>query len=88
MMNNEEFERKMAFIVEQQGQFATDIQQMRGVHEQLQATQAQTENVVILTTGGEAVTKNFVKKNKNLVRNLLAALGCFACKSSVTIRSR
>ena len=39
MMNNEEFERKMAFIVEQQAQFAVDIQQV-------QATQAQTENVV------------------------------------------
>ena len=38
-MNNEEFERKMAFIVEQQAQFATDIQQMREL-------QAQTENVV------------------------------------------
>src|SRR5258705_9207239 len=46
MMNNEEFERKMAFIVEQQAQFAADIQQMSGVQEQLQATQAQTENVV------------------------------------------
>jgi hypothetical protein len=38
-MSNEEFERKMAFIVEQQAQFAADTQQ-------LQATQAQTENVV------------------------------------------
>lgn len=38
-MSNEEFERKMAFIVEQQAQFAADIQQ-------LHATQAQTENVV------------------------------------------
>jgi hypothetical protein len=38
-MSNEEFERRMAFIVEQQAQFAADIQQ-------LQATQAQTENVV------------------------------------------
>lgn len=38
-MSNEEFERKMTFIVEQQAQFAADIQQ-------LQATQAQTENVV------------------------------------------
>jgi len=38
-MNNEEFDRKMAFIVEQQAQFATDIQQMREL-------QAQTENVV------------------------------------------
>ena len=38
-MNNEEFERKMSFIVEQQAQFAVDIQQMREL-------QAQTENVV------------------------------------------
>ena len=38
-MNNEEFERKMSFIVEQQAQFAADIQQMREF-------QAQTENVV------------------------------------------
>jgi hypothetical protein len=39
MMNNEEFERKMSFIVEQQAQFAVDIQQMREIL-------AQTENVV------------------------------------------
>jgi|ERR1700752_121934 len=45
-MNNEEFDRKMAFIVEQQAQFASDIQQMREVQGELQATQAQTENVV------------------------------------------
>jgi hypothetical protein len=38
-MNNEEFERKAAFIVEQQAQFAADIQQ-------LQAVQAQTDSVV------------------------------------------
>jgi hypothetical protein len=38
-MNNEEFDRKMAFIVEQQAQFAADVQQ-------LQAAQTQTENVV------------------------------------------
>ena len=38
-MSNEEFERYKDFILEQQAQFAADIQQ-------LQATQAQTENVV------------------------------------------
>ena len=38
-MNNEETERKMNFIVEQQAQFAADIQQLKEV-------QAQTENVV------------------------------------------
>ena len=38
-MNNEEIDRKMAFIVEQQAQSVADIQQMRKL-------QAQTENVV------------------------------------------
>lgn len=38
-MNNEEIERKMNFIVEQQAQFAADIQQLKEV-------QVQTENVV------------------------------------------
>ncbi len=38
-MNNEEFERKMAFIVDQQAQFAADISQMREL-------QSQTETVV------------------------------------------
>ena len=45
-MNNEEIERRMAFIVEQQAQFTSDIHQLREVQGQLQATQAQTENVV------------------------------------------
>lgn len=38
-MNNEELDRKMAFIVEQQAQFAADIQQLQAAHQQ-------TENVV------------------------------------------
>lgn len=38
-MSNDEFERKMTFIVEQQAQFTADIQQLREV-------QAKTENVV------------------------------------------
>ena len=42
MMNNEEIERKMNFIVEQQAQFASDIQQ-------LQESQARTEQVVART---------------------------------------
>ena len=54
-MNNEEFDRKMAFIVEQQAQFASDIQQ-------LQESQARTEQVVAQsaeTVGqmGEVVTR-------------------------------
>lgn len=38
-MSNDEFERRMAFIVEQQAQFASDIQQLR-------ESQAQTDSVV------------------------------------------
>ena len=38
-MSNEEFEKKMEFIVDQQAQFATDIQQLR-------KAQVQTEKIV------------------------------------------
>ena len=41
-MNNQEIERKMNFIVEQQAQFASDIQQ-------LQESQARTDQVVSRT---------------------------------------
>ena len=41
-MSNEEVDRRMAFIVEQQAQFASDVQQLR-------AAQAQTDQVVAQT---------------------------------------
>ena len=55
MMNNEEIERKMNFIVEQQAQFASDIQQ-------LQESQARTDQVVAQTAKtvgemGDVVTR-------------------------------
>jgi len=61
-MNNEEFDRKMAFIVEQQAQFASDIQQLQESQVQLQASQAQTDQVVAQTAAvvgqmGEVVTR-------------------------------
>jgi chromosome segregation ATPase len=40
-MNNEEFDRKMAFILEHQAQFASDIQQLQEFQAQLQESQAQ-----------------------------------------------
>ena len=54
-MNNQEIERKMNFIVEQQAQFASDIQQ-------LQESQAKTDQVVSRTAEvvgemGEVVTR-------------------------------
>jgi len=68
-MNNEEFDRKMAFIVEQQAQFASDIQQLQESQAQLQEAQAQfqeaqarTDQVVTQTAAvvgqvGEVVTR-------------------------------
>src|SRR6266851_4019966 len=47
-MSNEEFERKMEFIVEQQAQFASDMHQLR-------VAQAQTDQVVAQT--GEIVAR-------------------------------
>jgi hypothetical protein len=54
-MNNEEFDRKMAFIVGQQAQFASDIQQ-------LEESQARTDQVVAQTAElvgqvGDVVTR-------------------------------
>jgi len=40
-VHNEEFDRKMAFIVEQQAQFASDIQLLQESQAQLQQSQAQ-----------------------------------------------
>jgi hypothetical protein len=63
MMNmNEDFDRKMAFIVEQQAQFASGIQQLQESQVQLQASQAQTDQVVAQTAEvvgqmGEVVTR-------------------------------
>jgi hypothetical protein len=41
-MSNEEVDRRMAFVIEQQVQFASDIQQLREAQLELHATQAQT----------------------------------------------
>ena len=53
MMNNEEFERKMVFIVNQQARFAVDIDKLREAQteteksiDRLVAAQAKTDEVV------------------------------------------
>ena len=46
MMNNEEIERKMAFIVEQQAQFASDIQRLQESQERTDQVVAQTGEIV------------------------------------------
>ena len=45
-MSNEELERRMAFIVEQQAQFASDIQQLREAQSQTDQAVAQSGEIV------------------------------------------
>lgn len=61
-MHNEEFDQKMAFIVEQQAQFASDIQLLQQSQAQFQESQARTDQVVAQTAEvvgqmGEVVTR-------------------------------
>ena len=68
-VHNEEFDRRMAFIVEQQAQFASDIQLLQESQAQLQQSQAQfqesqarTDQIVAQTAEvvgqmGEVVTR-------------------------------
>ena len=46
MMNNEEIERRMAFIVEQQAHFASDIQRLQESQERTDQVVAQTGEIV------------------------------------------
>ena len=55
MMNNEEIERKMNFIVEQQAHFASDIQQLQESQARTEQNVARTSENVAQTTG--AVTQ-------------------------------
>ena len=59
-MNNDEIERKMHFIVEQQAQFAADIQQ-------LQESQTRTEQVVAHTAETVALTAETVGQTAETV---------------------
>lgn len=54
-MSNEELERRMAFIVEQQAQFAVDIQQLR--ESQTQTDQVVAQSGLIVAQTGEIVTR-------------------------------
>jgi len=85
MMNNEDLERKMFFIVEQQAQFASDIQQLREAQELTSQTVAQTEEIVArlanVTLEGfrnvnakiDALVDSQTRTDDNL-RNLMAAV--------------
>jgi len=69
-MNNEEFDRKMAFIVEQQAQFASDIQLLQESQAQLQESQARTEQVVAQTVAAVAHSAETVGQVVEVVTRL------------------
>ena len=62
-MSNEEFERKMTFIVEQQAQFASDIQR-------LQESQSRTEQIVAQSGEIVAHTGEIVAQTGEIVARL------------------
>ena len=47
MMDNEEFEKRMEFILEQQAQFSADIQQLREAQAQTDSVVARLANVTL-----------------------------------------
>ncbi len=59
-MNNEEFEKRMEFIIEQQAQLTADIQQLREV-------QAQTESIVARLANGTLAGLNDVNAKINVL---------------------
>ena len=69
-MNNEEFDRKMAFIVEQQAQFASDIQLLQESQAQLQESQTRTEQVVAQTAAAVAQSAETVGQVVEVVTRL------------------
>jgi len=82
-MSNEEIERRMAFIVEQQAQFATGIQQLREVQAQTEQVVARLANVTLegfkdVNAKINALVDSQIRTDQNLsrteesLRNLIA----------------
>ena len=69
-MNNEEFDRRMAFIIEQQAQFASDIQLLQESQAQLQESQARTEIVVAQTAAAMTQSAETVGQVVDVVTRL------------------
>ncbi len=66
-MSNEEFDRRMEFIIAQQAQFASDIMQLREAQAQTEQTLVHTSNVVAETSNVVAETSNVVAETSNVV---------------------
>jgi chromosome segregation ATPase len=74
MNNNQEFERKMNFIVEQQAQFASDIQQLQESQARTEQAVAQTTAVVAETTAAVAETAAAVTQSADTVGQVVAVV--------------
>jgi len=66
-MSNEEIERKMNFIVEQQAQFASDIQQLQESQTRTERLVAQTANSVAQTADAVAQTADAIAQTAGVV---------------------
>ena len=77
-MNNEEFEKRMEFILEQQAQFSADIQQLREVQAQTESVLARLANVTLegfndVNAKINALVDSQIRTDENL-RNLIAVV--------------
>ena len=84
-MSNEEFERKMEFILEQQAQFASDIGALQGIVTKLaqatlnrfEATDKRIDDVderIAALVDSQIRTEENVKKTDEALRNLIAVV--------------
>ena len=65
-MSNEEVERTMAFIVQQQAQFSVDIQRLQEAQKQTEQNLAQTEQIVAQSAQTVAETGEIVGRLANV----------------------
>jgi septal ring factor EnvC (AmiA/AmiB activator) len=84
-MTNEEFEKRMEFVLEQQAQFTSDIQQLRETQTQTEHVVAQTVEIVARLANGtlegfkdvnakiNALVDSQIRTDENL-RNLIAVV--------------
>jgi hypothetical protein len=70
MMNNEDFERKMTFIVNQQAQFAVDIDKLRQAQAETVAAQTKTEETLTHLSAAQIETAVALKKAEDVVTRL------------------
>jgi len=78
MMDNQEFEKRMEFILEQQAQFSADIQQLREVQAQTESVLARLANVTLegfndVNAKINALVDSQIRTDENL-RNLIAVV--------------